>query len=368
MALAEIKIWAIDGAGGATTLETANQMESERLLEDTIVSNPDLLMDGLTLVGRQTRTDDGWLDLLGVDEDGRLVVFELKRGTLSRDAVAQIIDYASFLDARSEPELVNYISEAPSLHGVDKNKGFEEWYGDNFGGTESASLKPVRMVLVGLGADERTTRMVQFLANRGVDISLLTFHGYSYDSKTLLARQVQVEAVAEPVEGRQRRPRPGRAERRALLEQRIDQHAGQYPEARELWDAVLEMFRANFPRVTYVTNRGSSDWAKHRLDMRLAGSRGAVAAIQLGPFANHPDLVMPMFYNDAVNACPTEFTQLRRELSEFWTYPSNRLNVEDSNIQIGFPMKSVAEWEERKDKLAALTRSVYEARLAAGED
>ena len=35
--------------------------------------------------------------MLGIDEYGRLVVFELKRGTLVREAVAQIIDYASDL-------------------------------------------------------------------------------------------------------------------------------------------------------------------------------------------------------------------------------------------------------------------------------
>ena len=37
-------------------------MESERLLEDTLVNNPDMLTPGLTLVGRQTRTEGGPLD------------------------------------------------------------------------------------------------------------------------------------------------------------------------------------------------------------------------------------------------------------------------------------------------------------------
>ena len=39
------------------------------------------------------------MDLLGVDQDGRLTVFELKRGILTRDAVAQSLDYASDLEA-----------------------------------------------------------------------------------------------------------------------------------------------------------------------------------------------------------------------------------------------------------------------------
>lgn len=47
------------------------------------------------------------------------------------------------------------------------------------------------MVLVGLGADTRATRMVEFLTERRVDISLLTFHGYRHADRTLLARQVE---------------------------------------------------------------------------------------------------------------------------------------------------------------------------------
>ena len=39
-----------------------------------------MLMPGLQLVGRQLTTANGSLDLLGIDSEGRLVVFELKPG------------------------------------------------------------------------------------------------------------------------------------------------------------------------------------------------------------------------------------------------------------------------------------------------
>ena len=152
----------------------------------------------MTLVGRQTPTEGGPLDLLGVDSDGRLVVFELKRGTLSRDAVAQIIDYASYLDSLDLDALADRISERSGTRDIDKIENFQEWYNsEGFG--ELESLKPLRMFLVGLGADDRTERMVRFLAqNSGMDISLLTFHAFDYDGKTILAKQVEVEAADEP--------------------------------------------------------------------------------------------------------------------------------------------------------------------------
>ena len=128
----EVKIWALD-TNTAVPLESKGQMDTEWSLEDTLVKNSGLLMPGLTLVGRQTPTEGGPLDLLGVDSDGRLAVFELKRGTLSRDAVAQIIDYASDLDRMELGALAEHISERSGEHGIAKIDDFEEWYNQEFG-------------------------------------------------------------------------------------------------------------------------------------------------------------------------------------------------------------------------------------------
>ena len=173
-------------------------------------------MSGLRLVGRQTPTVGGPLDLLGVDQDGRLVVFELKKGTLARDAVTQVIDYCSHLEFLGEDELANLIAEQSDNLG-DKIDNFAEWYGELSGGEPLDALRPVRMVLVGLGVDDKASRMVEFLAKKGVEISLLTFHGYQYNGETLLARQ---EPRTEPGSPRLTSLRPSRAERRHALEER----------------------------------------------------------------------------------------------------------------------------------------------------
>ena len=210
----EVKIWALDGDSSVVPLASKGRTETESLLEETLVRNPDLLIPGLRLVGRQTPTDGGPLDLLGVDEDGRLVVFELKRGTLSRDAVAQIIDYASDLDNKTDVALAEHIAANSGVGGIDHIEDFEEWYGENTEGQSLDSLRPLRLFLIGLGADDRTERMVRFLAeNTGMDISLLTFHGFAYDGKTLLAKQVEVEAATDAAP-RRSRPYVSRAEKK----------------------------------------------------------------------------------------------------------------------------------------------------------
>ncbi len=181
-----IGIWQIDRESREPTkLHPSKQMDTEEMLEDILTANPGMLMRGLTLVGRQVPVATGRLDLLGIDDKGRLTVFELKCEKLTRKAVAQVLDYGSYLESLSESELATLISEESGKNGIDKITDFDEWYANQW----EDALKPVKMVLVGLGADVNARRMVDYLAERGVDIGIVTFHGYAHDDAILLARQ-----------------------------------------------------------------------------------------------------------------------------------------------------------------------------------
>jgi hypothetical protein len=119
-------------------------------------------------------------------------VFELKRGNLTRDAVAQAIDYASYLDDLEPTELSRHITRQSGRGGTDQIEDFEQWYQENF--QPLTEIGRPKVVLVGLGVDERAKRMVAFLARCELDISLITFHGFKQDGNILLARQVEVQA------------------------------------------------------------------------------------------------------------------------------------------------------------------------------
>ena len=128
--------------------------------------------------------------------------------------------------------LAKHISERSGTGGIDKINDFQEWYG-NEGFGDLGSLKPLRMLLVGLGADDRTERMVRFLVeNSGMDISLLTFHGFDYDGKTILAKQVEVDAADEA----DRRP-TRRRRTQAELDRDFNEQIANYG-VRDLVDAV----------------------------------------------------------------------------------------------------------------------------------
>ncbi|HEX8393891.1 MAG TPA: endonuclease NucS domain-containing protein [Longimicrobium sp.] len=165
------------------------------MLENLLVNSPELLQPELVLVGRQVPTAGGPLDLLGVDAEGRLIVFELKRGVLTREAVAQVLDYASDLAAMSNEALARLIEEHSGRSGVAKISDFLEWYSQEFPSQAGPLAERPRMVLVGLGVDERALRVVNFLAETGVPIQLLTFHAFQAGRELFLAQQVESEPV-----------------------------------------------------------------------------------------------------------------------------------------------------------------------------
>jgi hypothetical protein len=195
-----IRVWKVSGSGldsAAMPIEELSDTETERQLEDLLVSSPELLLPGLVLLARQFMTAGGPLDLIGLDAAGRAVVFELKRGTLTREAVVQALDYASDLATMDPTAFASLIDQNSGRGGVQKIEGFAEWYAREYPGSEHALASSPRMVLVGLGADERATRIVNYLAQAGIDIQLLTFHAFRADGTLLLARQVESTARSE---------------------------------------------------------------------------------------------------------------------------------------------------------------------------
>ena len=340
---AEIKIWEIDGEA-AEQVKTTHQAETERRLEDVLVRNPEMLMPGLTLVGRQTPADTGALDLLGVDRQGRLVVFELKRGKVTRDAVAQAIDYCSHLESLEDPELASHISKCSGNNGIDKIEDFESWYREQYGGEELAELRPIRMTLVGLGADPRAYRMVEFLAERGLDVSLLTFHGYQCGDRLLLARQVEKGAYTLDVDTKSTKSRPRERELRNLLTE-----LAKNQDMEGIWeDAVTTLdFGRGFASKSGVT------FYMPRLtlhDVTVSGSHSVV-------LDQKNRKIRVTFFPGAVDVCWKIFDEKKTAVPFKFETPPNARQTQRVSEQ-WYCVLNEEEWEQYKCELAEIASRV----------
>lgn len=323
----EIRIWEVEGQRledlKVQPIENVDQTETEQLLEEILTKKPELLLPDLRLVGRQTDTPGGPLDLLGVDGDGRLVIFELKKGTLTRDAVAQILDYASYLDELAPEELSLHISDRSGKGGVNKIENFLAWYQEQFAKSFNGNQKP-RMILVGLGADERTRRMVSFMAKSDLEVSLITFYGFKKEGRIFLARQIEVESKPQASSGGQK------AKNLEKLQERVSKLAvGHY---------YFEMEKSFKDRLAAYEWPNPGGFTYYLPELTESGNESNRAYVSLYLYDTKPGMVQLFLHARAVEVTLASCGDSKNELSEIMNIQPN------GNAEVW--IKSKAHWEE----------------------
>ena len=119
-----MKLFTVDGNGKLVQYKEHAFREDNREsdLEVLLENNPEYFFDDgkILIIGRQVLTNLGsWIDLLGLDNVGNTVVIELKRGKTPRETIAQMLEYASFVENLDYKQLngiyQNYVGEESSL-------------------------------------------------------------------------------------------------------------------------------------------------------------------------------------------------------------------------------------------------------------
>jgi len=335
----EIRLWKIDNSKEEIRIEkipNVAETETENMLEEVITQHPNLLMEDLKLVGRQTETAGGPLDLLGVDGDGNIVIFELKRGTLTRGAVSQIIDYSSYLASLDPKELADHITSRSGNLGIEKIDNFFSWYQEQFGKAFSEVQNP-RMVLVGLGADEKTKRMVSFLSESDLDISLTTFHGFKRGSEIFLSKQVEVSSTLPSTTGYSKK---GNLEK---LKINVKKFA-----VEDYYYDVSLFFRNQFPAAYEWPNPGGFSYGLPVLTETGTLSNRVYVALYI--FENNPGAIQIYFHKRAVDAAQNEFDNFKDAIST----KVNKKNDGSCDLWI----KSPDSWQELKKHFEALCPAI----------
>jgi hypothetical protein len=158
----EIKSWEIiDGRLAPVESRLADFGRREALdLESWLESDPSIIRPGLRIIGQQVPTRSGPLDLLAIDRTGSVIVIELKRDRLPREALAQAIDYAADVATWSLEKLgevcASYSGEV-----------LEDVLGQAFPDIDLESLTingTQRIVLVGFALESALERMIEWLS------------------------------------------------------------------------------------------------------------------------------------------------------------------------------------------------------------
>ena len=236
-------------------------------------------------------------------------------------------------------------------NGIDKDEDFEEWYCDTWESLET--LKPVRIVLVGLGASESAQRMTAWLATKGVEIDLPTFLGYRYANKMLVARRLEDRDQAHQLEsaraGGTKRREAVRAERREALQRKADEF-----EMRGLWqDAVGVLERNSNSR--YRKESAITFYKQRKRTLSTGRKTGALYKIEIADVG----IIRIIFFPVAVDLCLDIFQELQEIIPFAWEPPPNATATERVHDQ-WFCRLNDNQWKEHRDSIAELVRRLDE--------
>ena len=87
---------------------------SEKDMQKAIILEPSILEEGLKPITYEKKVEPGFVDVYGIDRNGKLVVVEIKRKTAGRDAVLQLAKYVDFVKTMTNRE-VRGVLAAPRL-------------------------------------------------------------------------------------------------------------------------------------------------------------------------------------------------------------------------------------------------------------
>jgi hypothetical protein len=215
----QIKTWqVVNGELQPVDTRMANAGRKEAHdLEEWIASNPSIISPDIVVIGRQTPTKSGPLDLLAIDKQGNVVIIELKRDALPREALVQAMDYASDVAEWS----VEKLSENCTKY---TGKNLEEKLIESFPdiNLENIDLNEVqRIFLVGFGIEGSLERMVNWLSsNYSVSINaILLKYIKTISGDELLTRTAVISEVIEQL----------RTEKKKKFEIQMSDEPGTYP-------------------------------------------------------------------------------------------------------------------------------------------
>ena len=192
----EIKLWQLHEGKLQDMNDSFAAEHLEKDLEDLIEKNSTLLGDNLLVIGRQHELRGvGIFDLLCIDAAGKFVIVELKRDQTPREAVAQALHYASWLDNADETEILDHVRE---YLGEPLDVAFEKRFNRPL---PELDLHNHRIILAAPRLDGPAEQIVNYLNERhGVDINAVFFsYARLKDGQEVIARTVLVPDETQQV-------------------------------------------------------------------------------------------------------------------------------------------------------------------------
>jgi len=145
-------------------------------LEVLLENNPEYFFEEskVLIIGRQVTTNlNSFIDLLGIDKTGNTVVVELKRAKTPREIIAQLLEYASFVENLDYYQLndiyQDYSGEESSL------EDYHQQYFQSELDENVSFNKSTKLIIVAQKVSKEIRQTALFLRKKGIDIYCMEF-------------------------------------------------------------------------------------------------------------------------------------------------------------------------------------------------
>ena len=173
-----MKLFAINKEGKLIQFKERNFAENNREidLEILLEKNPEYFLENskVLIIGRQVTTNlNTFIDLLGIDKEGNTVVIELKREKTPRETIAQILEYASFVESLNYDQLNRVYQE---YSGDEMN--LDEYHQQFFQNNEDSKVafnKSSKLMIVAQTISSEIKQIALYLRKKNIDIFCLEF-------------------------------------------------------------------------------------------------------------------------------------------------------------------------------------------------
>jgi len=182
-----MKIHAIDTSGKVTEYDHL-PVSKEIELEDYIEKNPEIIEKGLMILKRQVNTDShDYVDLLGLDYDGNVVIIETKKeSNNSRKVITQVLEYGIWAEKLNYTELNSFAKENkklgtfPNLEQMFQNR-HEDFTDNDFGNA-------TKLYIVHEKISDRVKKIASWLSSRTINIHCVELNFHEKDGHKIVVK------------------------------------------------------------------------------------------------------------------------------------------------------------------------------------
>ncbi|WP_160910119.1 endonuclease NucS domain-containing protein [Pontibacillus yanchengensis] len=167
------------------------ELKEREHIEEWIRKNPEVLQEELLIIGHEYDKFEvnERLDLLGLDQDGSLVIIEVKRDHTGAHVDIQALKYASYCSTLSPNDVIAIYEEYIQLHGLEVN-ATEEMMAFLNVEVESELHNMVnmnqRIIVVANEIDRRVLSVCTWLFENGIDIKCVTMKPYQLNGELII--------------------------------------------------------------------------------------------------------------------------------------------------------------------------------------